>query len=318
MDPIADRYLRFAKIEATGRSPLYEKWALHVANSFDALAFLQGLPVDKQQPNLLFAAFRHTVGAPASTSEFDAGLAQHGGAIRALMLARSTQTNEPGRCAVLLPALASIRGKIALIEVGASAGLCLLMDKYGYDWGFQRLVPCRDGTGYPVYPCEVTGAGSLPHTYPEIVWRAGLDLSPIDVHCDEDRKWLEDLVWPEDGNRLGRLQSALRICRREPPQIVRGDLLRDLASLIEQAPAEATVVVYHSAVLNYVMDQALRNEFARNMLASRCVWISNESPLVFPQFLPAATPQPSGMFLLCANGHALAWTDPHGLALQWL
>ncbi|WP_410901039.1 DUF2332 family protein, partial [Pseudoalteromonas sp. SIMBA_162] len=80
---------------------------------------------------MLFAAFRHTVGAPASTSEFDAGLAQHGGAIRALMLARSTQTNEPGRCAVLLPALASIRGKIALIEVGASAGLCLLMDKYG-------------------------------------------------------------------------------------------------------------------------------------------------------------------------------------------
>jgi hypothetical protein len=57
---------------------------------------------------------------------------------------------------------------------------------------------------------------------------------------------------------------------------------------------------------------------ARNMLTSRCVWISNESPLVFPQFVPAATPQPSGMFLLCADGHALAWTDPHGAALQWL
>lgn len=318
MDRIADRYLRFAKVEAAGRSPLYEQWALHVANSLDALAFLQGLPVDKQQPNLLFAAFRHIVGVPTSPAEFGAGLAQHDAAIRALMLTRSTQTNEPGRCAVLLPALASVRGKIALIEVGASAGLCLLMDKYGHDWGGQRLAPCGDDLGYPVFPCTVSGAGSLPHTYPEIVWRAGLDLSPIDVHCDEDRKWLEDLVWPEDGDRLARLQSALRICRRASPQIVRGDLLRDLASLIEQAPAEATVVVYHSAVLNYVMDQALRNEFARNMLASRCVWISNESPLVFPQFLPAATPQPSGMFLLCADGHALAWTDPHGAVLQWL
>ncbi len=135
MDRIADRYLRFAKVEAAGRSPLYEQWALHVANSLDALAFLQGLPVDKQQPNLLFAAFRHIVGVPTSPAEFDAGLAQHDAAIRALMLTRSTQTNEPGRCAVLLPALASVRGKIALIEVGASAGLCLLMDKYGYDWG---------------------------------------------------------------------------------------------------------------------------------------------------------------------------------------
>ena len=318
MDRIAERYLRFAKVEAAGRSPLYEQWALHVATSVDTLAFLQGLPVEKQQPNLLFAAFRHTVGTPKSTVEFDAGLAQHDAAIRALMLTRSTQTNEPGRCAVLLPALASIGRKIALIEVGASAGLCLLMDKYGYDWGSQRLAPVRDDWGYPVFPCEITGKGPLPGTYPEFVWRAGLDLNPIDVHCDEDRKWLEDLVWPEDGDRLARLQSALRICRRAPPQIVRGDLLRDLASLIEQAPAEATVVVYHSAVLNYVMDQALRNEFARNMLASRCVWISNESPLVFPQFLPAATPQPSGMFLLCADGHALAWTDPHGAVLQWL
>nr|WP_220805930.1 DUF2332 family protein [Achromobacter sp. UMC71] len=123
---------------------------------------------------------------------------------------------------------------------------------------------------------------------------------------------------PDDEDRLTRRQSALRICRRELPQIVRGDLLRVVASLIEQAPAEATVVVYHSAVLNYVMDQAQRNEFARGMLASGCIWISNESPLVFPQFLPSDARQPSGMFLLCADGQALAWTDPHGAALQRL
>lgn len=318
MNRLAERYLRFAKIEAAGRSPLYEQWALHVAGSTDAIAFLQDLPVDKQQPNLLFAAFRHAVGTPTSTAQFDAGLRQHGAAVRAVMLARSTQTNEPGRCAVLMPALASIAGKIALIEVGASAGLCLLMDKYGYDWGFQRLVPGSDGSDYPVFPCDVTGPAPLPRTYPEIVWRAGLDLSPIDVDCENDKKWLEDLVWPGDGPRLARLQSALRICKRESPQIVQGDLRRDLPSLIEQAPADATVVVYHSAVLNYVAEPAQRHEFARGMQASRCVWVSNESPLVFPQFLPADVQQPSGMFLLCIDGHAVAWTDPHGAALLWL
>ncbi|WP_220805928.1 DUF2332 family protein [Achromobacter sp. UMC71] len=65
MDRITDRYLRVAKIEAAGRSPLYEQWALHVAKSSNALAFLNDLPVDKQQPNLLFTALRHTVGAPS-------------------------------------------------------------------------------------------------------------------------------------------------------------------------------------------------------------------------------------------------------------
>ncbi|MGE8666878.1 MAG: DUF2332 family protein [Achromobacter mucicolens] len=84
-----------------------------------------------------------------------------------------------------------------------------------------------------------------------------------------------DLVWPEDAPRLARLQSALRIGKREPPQIVQGDLRRDLPSSIEQAPADATVVVYHSAVLNYIAEPAQRHEFARSMQASRCVWISN-------------------------------------------
>lgn len=318
MDRIADRYLRFAKIEAAGRSPLYEQWAFHVAKSFSALTFLRGLPADKQQPNLLFAALRHTAGLPRSPAEFDAALARHGAEIRALMLARSTQTNEPGRCAVLMPAITTIPGKIALIEVGASAGLCLLMERYGYDWGVQRLTPDVGVSDYPVLSCAVTGTPPLPRRYPDIVWRAGLDLSPIDVRLDADLKWLETLVWPEDEHRLARLRSALRICRREPPRIIRGDLLRDLASVVAQAPADATVVVYHSAVLNYVTDQARRNEFARAMLASRCIWISNESPLVFPQFLPDTAQQPPGMFLLCVAGTPLAWTDPHGATLQWL
>lgn len=318
MDGIADRFLKFARTEAAGHSPLYEQWALHVAQSPESLAFLQHLPWAKQQPNLFFAALRHVVGTPASNAEFDAALHRHSATIRSLILDRSTQTNEPGRCAVLMPALASIDGKIALIEVGASAGLCLLMDSYGYDWGVHSLIPAPSRSDYPVFPCEVTGTPPLPSKYPEIVWRAGLDLRPVNVERDADREWLEVLVWPEDERRLARLQSAVRICRREPPRVVRGDLLKDLAAVIEQAPAEATVVVYHSAVLNYVEPQAQRDRFASALLASNCVWISNESPLVFPQFLPDGAVQPSGKFLLCVNGHACAWTDPHGASLQWL
>ncbi|WP_308810273.1 DUF2332 family protein [Achromobacter pulmonis] len=88
--PIAERYLRFARNEAAGRSPLHEQWARHVAQLASVLAYLEALPAPKGQPNLLFAALRHAAGTPASAAEFDARLTQHGAGIRARMLARSS------------------------------------------------------------------------------------------------------------------------------------------------------------------------------------------------------------------------------------
>ncbi|MFE7567952.1 DUF2332 family protein [Streptomyces sp. NPDC057539] len=61
------------------------------------------------------------------------------GGLRAMMLSWRTETNEPGRCATLLPALAALDGPLALIEVGASAGLCLHADRYSYDYGHTHL-----------------------------------------------------------------------------------------------------------------------------------------------------------------------------------
>ena len=88
------------------------------------------------------------------------------------------------RCAVFLPLLMSLPQPLALIEVGASAGLCLLPDRYGYDWGGRRIEP-GDRAG-PMFSCAVTGPVSLPSAGPRIVWRAGLDLNPLDPASDED------------------------------------------------------------------------------------------------------------------------------------
>ena len=169
--------------------------------------------------------------------------------LRATMLTRTTQTNEPARCAVLLPLLAALPQPLALIEVGASAGLCLLPDRYGYDWGHVRLAPA--GPGAPVFRCAVTGPAPLPAALPRIVWRAGLDLNPLDAASGEDMAWLEALIWPEQDDRPPNLRAALAIARREPPRVVRGDLLDDLAPLMAEAPADATLVVFHTAVLAY-------------------------------------------------------------------
>src|SRR5450432_2243342 len=103
------------------------------------------------------------------------------------MLSRTPQTNEPARCAVLLPLLAQLPQPLALLEVGASAGLCLLVDHYGYDYGNVRIDPTISGDGgAPTLTCDVSGAAPIPRTIPRIVWRAGLDLNPIDVRSADD------------------------------------------------------------------------------------------------------------------------------------
>ncbi len=320
MSAIAQRYQRFAHAEAAGRSALYETLALHVAQSPDALAFLERLPPSRQQPNLLFAALRLVAGTPASTADFDHAIDQHASAIAEVMLTRTTQTNEPGRCAVLLPSLARIEGPIALIEVGASAGLCLLPDFYGYDWGRHTLMPpAQFVTNAPVFACKASDNTPLPARHPEIVWRAGLDLSPLDLSNAGDLAWLETLVWPERHDRLARLRKAIQIAQIERPRVEAGDLRQDLPTLIAQAPKEATIVVIHTAVLSYVAEQCDRDAFAASMIANtRVIWLSNEGLRTFPQFAAAAGPLYQDMFLLVVDGHPTAWTGPHGQEIRWI
>src|ERR1700726_4250690 len=133
LERISARYLRFAVDEARGESKLYERLALAVAASRGLFSFLAGLPSEKRQPNLFLAAVRHLCGIPESAHRLVEIVRREDRRIRALMLARTTQTNEPGRCSALLPVLAQLPQPLALLEVGASAGLCLIPDRYGYE-----------------------------------------------------------------------------------------------------------------------------------------------------------------------------------------
>jgi hypothetical protein len=311
-------YRRFAEDEAHGKSPLYEELARGVAGDHEILDFLLTLPRLKRQPNLLFSAVRFLLGTPDGWSRFRRGVAQRKDALHALLLIRSTQTNEPGRCAVLLPILASLPQPLALLEVGASAGLCLLPDFYGYDYGGRVLR--HDGElATPSFPCAVTGAAPIPQTLPRVAWRAGVDLNPVDISDPSQVAWLEALVWPEQTERLARLRAAIEIAAAKKPRLVEGDLRRDLARLAGEMPRDATRVIFHTAVLPYVTSPDERAEFARSAASLSDVWISNEAPRVFPDIAArAGTPGPPGHFLLAVNGTPVAWTDPHGASLEWI
>jgi hypothetical protein len=309
----AANYRAFAA-EAHGRSPAYEALARTVAQDAAVLGFLDALPRPKRQPNLLFAAAYYLLGHPADSTALRDLVGRRGTELAALMTARRTQTNEPARCATLLPALAQLPGPLALIEVGASAGLTLLFDRYSYDYAGHRIA--GQDPQAPTLQCAPHGPVPLPGGLPEITWRAGLDLSPLDVTDDDDVRWLSCLVWPGEGDRADRLAAAIDAARRDPPAVHRGDLLTDLPALAAQAPAGATLVVYHSAVLAYV-SPAGRQQFAGIVRGLGAVWLSNEGPGVLPGITaPAAEGSP---FVLVRDGRApLAVTDSHGTWLQWL
>ncbi len=311
-------YHRFAGQEAAGRSALYEGFAHAVAEDPDTLDFLLTLPVDKRQPNLLLAAVRLVCGLANDPADFAARLADQRETVHACMLGHATQTNEPARCATLLPVLAQLPQPLALIEVGASGGLCLLPDHYAYDYGARVLQPAAVEAP-PLFVCRAGVGTPIPTALPRIVWRAGLDLNPLDVANPAEAGWLETLVWPEQTARLARLRAAMRIATRVRPRVVRGNLLgNDLAALRREAPRDATLVILHTAVLAYVPDAGARAEFATRVRSLCPYWIANEAPRVFPAIADRAGTAPAGRFLLSVNGAPVAWTDPHGAAIDWI
>jgi hypothetical protein len=318
LEQTARTYRRFAAHEARGRSPLYERLAEGVAEDGDVLAFLLTLPKPKRQPNLLFAAVRYRLGTPADWPDFRDRLLAERDAVRNDMLAQSTQTNEPARCATLLPVLAALPQPVALIEVGTSAGLCLLPDFYGYDYERAQLRPERADAGAPVFSCAASSDVPLPRRLPQIAWRAGLDLNPLDAAQPEHRAWLETLVWPEQTARLERLKRALDIAAAVRPRVVAGDLRSDLAKLVAQAPPDITRVIFHTAVLAYVSEPADRAAFAEQAQRLADYWIANEVPAALPGLDGSFAERAHGRFLLSVNGRPTAWADPHGASLEWL
>src|SRR4051812_19160278 len=131
---VVETYDRFAKVDALGLSPVYEAWARVVAGDREIAGRLAALPEVKRQPNLLFTTVRVLYGL-VDAEGFRTVCHSDWDAIEAVVRVRSTQTNEPGRCAALLPLLAALPQPLALLEVGASGGLCLLPDFYMYDYG---------------------------------------------------------------------------------------------------------------------------------------------------------------------------------------
>ena len=314
---VAERYRDFAAY-AQGDSDTFVEWALGVAGDPEVHAWLTDLPQGKQQPNLVFAAARwHGAVAPGDYAGLRQVLLQREQEVKATIRERATQTNEVGRLATLVPVLSMVEGPLSLIEVGASAGLCLYPDRYDYDWS---PLGGLSGSGGPVLSARASGGMPIPEEHPQVAWRGGVDLNPLDVRDADAMAWLTTLVWPEQDARRERLRAAVQVARREPPEIVRGDLFDALPGLLRQAGQHGTPVVFHSAVIAY-LDPADRTRFHQLMTGlvreGACRWVSNEAPQVLPG-VTGAYDVPPGRFVTALDGVPVALSHGHGHALEWL
>jgi hypothetical protein len=274
IETLARRFRRFGERECVPASPLYARLSIGIAGD-EQLLQLATAARAHPIPNLFFGAVHYLLlgGIHHRLAAFYPDLAgvapdphdpfpafrsfclEHASAIEGLLATRRVQTNEVRRCAALLPAftLLARRGgqrPLALVEIGASAGLNLLWDRYAYDYGPGG----RAGDPYSAVRlrCELRGdrRPPLPDRLPDVAFRLGLDLSPIDVRDADATLWLRALIWPEQIDRAAHLSHALAIAQQNPPPLLAGDALTLLPDVFARAPREATLCLYHSFVLN--------------------------------------------------------------------
>lgn len=220
---------------------------------------LQGVehPLARYYPSIVGQAALPAAGAGPELVSF---CAEHRAELAAVISSRLVQTNVVQRSLGLRLGLSVIThdlpGPVHLIEVGASAGLNLHYDTYGYTVGRQRF-------GDPESPVQLVadlrGTTLLPDldVLPPVASRQGIDLDPVDVTDPDARSWLEALVWPENHDQRSTLSAALALAAQDPPQISAGDAIDVLPRLAAELPAGEPRVVFHSATRMHVPQDRL-------------------------------------------------------------
>ena len=252
---------------------------------------------------------------------FRAFCLEHREAVADLIASRRTQTQVVRRCTCLLPAFGLVHREagapLALIDVGASAGLNLNFDRYAYRYlrdGSEVLRWGREAARVEL-EADLRGPGTLPAPPPEIpvASRDGIDLSPIDLADPDELLWLRALIWPEHVERHAQLVDAAAELKQSPIGLHRGDASRDLSHLLERVPAEVALVVY-STIAMYQVPREGRRRLTEALEAR-----SRERP-VWRVALEGVHP-PSLTLTRYRGGSGetelLARASPHGWWIEW-
>jgi hypothetical protein len=228
------------------------------------------------------------------------------------------QTNEVARSGVLMAGLLAVAAAwekpFHLSELGASAGLNLVLDRYAYDLGGRRA----GAAGASLRLTPAWEGGPPPAAQVRVLGRRGVDRAPLDVAEAADRERLLAYVWPDQAERLARIEAALALARSDPPPIDRADAAEWLPRRL--AAVEGPHVVTHSIALQYFSD-AGRGRVAA-ALAEAGGRATREAPLAWLRYEMEAPADagPSLRLVLWPGGQEtlLARADAHGRRVRWL
>ena len=341
-ETLSNTFRHFAETECRGSSTLYEHLSLSIAEDEKLLALAahssQGQPV----PNLFFAAVQYLLlqGQFESLSQFYPSLTDNAhspeaaypafrkfclksaATLQHLLTTRRVQTNEVRRSTYLYLVLSIIdrliaKQPLALIEIGTSAGLNLLCDKYGYRYGAYGFFGDRRSAVQLVCTFRGNNHPPLPQSIPKVVYRTGLDLNPIDVQDDEQVLWLRALVWPEHVERAELLRRAIEVARRNPLRLIAGDGIELLAETVRAVPEDAAICVFHTHTLHQFSPTARKRLSAllTELAATKDIFFRISAEWLTP-------PHPKLELTTWQHGQEenrlLAYCDSHGEWLEWL
>jgi len=365
LDALAGRFLLLADNDFAGYSTAYDRIARAMADEPASLRLVAGVVPVNRTPVLALAAVHHLVladpGSPLAAHyrgedpgdvwpAFRALLHDRTDEVRALMATRSIQTNEVGRAAALLPGLATVLGAraaagddrpLAIVEIGPSAGLNLVLDRFGvtYTRPDGAVAATTGDAGSPVHlRCELRGpvVPPMPPAPIPIVRREGLDLHPVDVTDDDQCRWLSACLWPGSTERAERLAAAIGVARTDPPVLHQGDAVRELPRRLATFSDDVVVVVVATWALGYLSKDgrlavaATVDEVGRHRDVAL---LTAEAPRVTPWLPPVPDHAPGGPgadgdgtstvvgLHDWQGGRATSWVlgvmHPHGRWLAW-
>lgn len=287
---------RFAAEARHLGSPLYESLSLAIEDDAELNGLAARAQAGQPHANLLLGAvhflllrgvehplknFYATLGGTGSGNVFPLFrdfVVTHWEQVAALIETRVTNTNEVARSCVLRAGFAALAERetlpLRLIEIGPSAGLNMIWDRYGMRYRRDGAVVTAIAPDAPlVLECELRGENMPPLSPPPaIAGRIGLERDPVNLSDPDDRDWLRALVWPDQPHRLDRLDRAIAIYLGAPPEILRGDALALLPEVLARMPPQDAICVYHTIAV-YQFSAAMKAALAAILAgAGRPLW----------------------------------------------